>query len=248
MQARFGTAVLALALFTAGCGDKNADNGSTANPTAAVAPIPAPNGGDWTQVVSETAEGGFRMGNPDAPVKLLEYASYTCPHCREFAEQAKAPLTEMVKSGRVSWEFRPFMLFPTDPGITLLVRCQGPEAAFMLGEQIYAEQQQWVGRLQALSEAQTQQIQSLPREQQIGALVKAAQLDQFFRQRGMPEAKINSCLADQKELQKVADITQTGTTKYNVQGTPTFFINGDLVPDASGWDRLRPALNRALGQ
>ena len=50
-----------------------------------VANVAAPNG-DWTQTVAAT-ERGFRMGNPNAPVKLVEYASITCPHCAEFSAE-----------------------------------------------------------------------------------------------------------------------------------------------------------------
>ncbi|MGZ8998175.1 MAG: hypothetical protein ACXW2T_04870, partial [Allosphingosinicella sp.] len=62
----------ALALLLAGCGGQS-DNGS-GNASAAIVAIPAPNGGDWSEVVEQTAD-GFRMGNPNAPVKLVEYAS-----------------------------------------------------------------------------------------------------------------------------------------------------------------------------
>ena len=91
----------ALALFMAGCGDKGGD--SSGNNSAPLTQIPAPNGGDWTETVAATPEGGFRMGNPEAPVKLVEYASITCPHCAEFAEQGTSALRDQyVKSGRVS--------------------------------------------------------------------------------------------------------------------------------------------------
>src|SRR3546814_4508496 len=62
---------------------------------------------DWTKVVVATTEGGVRMGNPDAPVKLIEFASFTCPHCREFNEAAADVLkSKYVASGKVSLEFR----------------------------------------------------------------------------------------------------------------------------------------------
>jgi protein-disulfide isomerase len=249
MKARIGLSLAALTLVLASCGEGDGGNGSIAKPAEPVAAVPAPNGGDWTQIVSETPEGGFLMGNPNAPVKLMEYASYTCPHCAEFSEQAAQTLTsEYVKSGRVSWEFRPYVLFPTDPGITMLVRCQGPAAAFLLSEQLYAEQDQWTNRIRNMSDAEAEQMQSLPPEQRIVALVRATGLDQFFRQRGMPQGRIDSCLADSKGLERAMEISKIGTDKYKVQGTPTFFINGQLVADAATWERLRPQLNRALGQ
>ncbi len=249
MTARIGTGLAATILLLAGCGEGDGNNASIAKPSEPVAAVPAPNGGDWTQVVSETPEGGFVMGNPNAPVKLMEYASYTCPHCADFSREASETLTnEYVKSGRVSWEFRPYGLFPTDPGITMLVRCQGPAAAFLLAEQLYAEQEQWLNRVRSMPEAEADRLQSLPAEQRIPALVRATGLDQFFRQRGMAQGRIDSCLADSKGLDRVMEISKIGVDKYNVQGTPTFFINGQVVSGAASWRALRPMLNRALGQ
>ena len=248
MKLSIGTGIAALALLLAGCGDDDTANGGIAAPEAPVAAVPAPAGQSWTEVVSETPEGGFRMGNPDAPVKLVEYASYTCPHCAEFSEAADKPLKELVSSGRLSWEFRPFVLFPTDPGITMLVRCQEPAASFLLTEQLYAAQDQWAGRLRELTDAQVQQLETMAPQQRIVALLQAAGLDQFFRQRGMPQERVQACLADQQELNRVMEITQTGSTEHQVTGTPTFFINGSKVPDAASWEQLQPVLRRALGQ
>src|SRR5919112_206229 len=81
---------------------------------------------DWTRIVVATPQGVFRMGNPAATVRLVEYGSITCPHCAAFEAEGGATLrNQYVRSGRVSWEYRPFMLFPTDPGVFMLLRCQG---------------------------------------------------------------------------------------------------------------------------
>ena len=52
----------------------------------------APAGKSWAETVVITPEGGYRMGNPDAPIKIVEFASLTCSHCAEFAEAASASL------------------------------------------------------------------------------------------------------------------------------------------------------------
>src|SRR3546814_21057791 len=71
------------------------------------AAAPAPQAGDWTRTVTQTAAGSFVMGNPAAPVKLIEYLSYTCPHCAAFSAESAAVLRgRMVKSGKVSPELR----------------------------------------------------------------------------------------------------------------------------------------------
>jgi hypothetical protein len=150
-----------------------------------------------------------------------------------------------VKSGQVSWEFRPYMLFPSDPGPSMLLRCQGPIPFFRLSEELYADQPNWAGRLQALPEAQMQQISELPAAERPKQFVKLAGLDEFFRQRGMPQAKIDACLDDPANLNKLVALTDLGT-KQGVTGTPTFFINGKIVDNTASWAALEPQLRGAI--
>jgi protein-disulfide isomerase len=238
----------ALALFLAGCGDKGGD--ASGNSSAPLTQIPAPNGGDWTETVAATPEGGFLMGNPEAPVKLVEYASITCPHCAEFAEQGTPTLRDQyVKSGRVSWEYRPYMIFPTDAGIFSLLKCQAaqsPASFFQLAEQLYSDQQNWVGKYQAQPPEVMQQLSNLPPKERSAAMVRATGLEEFFRQRGMPVERIVSCLADETSLTQLAEQTDRATSQEGVTGTPSFFINGRMVPDAGTWDTLQPALRAAV--
>ncbi len=118
MKSMLTAGAAALALVLTGCGD-GGGNQSAPVDNSALKQIPAPNNGDWTQTVAKTPEGGFRMGNPEAPVKLIEYGSLGCHVCAEFEEQGAPELRDTyVKSGQVSWEFRPYLLFPTDPGVS----------------------------------------------------------------------------------------------------------------------------------
>jgi protein-disulfide isomerase len=213
----------------------------------AAAQVQPPANGDWTQVVVETPEGGYRMGKPDAPVKLLEYASISCPHCAEFSEAGHQPLTrDYVKSGQVSWEFRPFMLFPTDPGLFTLLRCQGPQPFFALTAQIYENQAEWSARLRALPQDRLQALSRMPAQQQAGELVKAIEMDQFFRRNGMPQSRIDQCLSDPAALQRLAEIQRVGQAD-GITGTPTFLING-VRAEAGTWSALEPKIKEALGQ
>jgi len=237
-----GAAALALAL--GGCGKGADSNAQVSN--APIKQIAAPQG-DWTQVVSETPEGGYRMGNPEAPVKLVEYASLSCPYCARFdAEGVPTLRDKYVKSGQVSWEYRPYMNHPTDPALVVLVRCQGPDTFFGLADQLYQSQATWFGRVADAPPAQLNAMQNLPPMQRNAAMVKLAQLDEFFRQRGMPQSKIDSCLASQANLDKALEITNRGN-KDGINGTPNFMINGKLRPEAQDWKTLEPSLRGAIG-
>lgn len=241
--ALFGMAALALA--AAGCDRKAEQAANSAAPVATIAP---PAGQEWTETVAATPQGGFLMGNPDAPVKLVEYASLTCPHCRDFTAAATEPLKqEYVKSGQVSWEFRNFVLNPLDVAATLLARCQGPAPFFALTEQAYANQDAWLGRFNASGEAELKRISTLPETQQFAALAKAAGLDQFFRERGLPQPKIDSCLADPDGVQQLVALRDLGTNEDKVTGTPSFLINGTLQENVFDWPTLEPKLREAIG-
>ncbi|HEX8241119.1 MAG TPA: thioredoxin domain-containing protein [Allosphingosinicella sp.] len=247
MKSMLTAGAAALALFLAGCGGGDG-NQSAAVSDAPLKQIPAPNGGDWTQMVAKTPEGGFRLGNPEAPVKLVEYGSLSCPHCAEFEEQGAPALRDTyVKSGQVSWEFRTYLLFPTDPGVSLLANCQSADAFFPAVEQIYKDQRNWMDKIQKLPQDQLTALGTMPLRDSAGLVARAAGLDEFFRQRGMPSAQIQSCLADPAGLEKIAEIKRKGDEE-GVNGTPSFFINGKFVEGAANWRGLEPALREAIGQ
>ncbi len=246
MKAQFGIAASALALLLAGCGsgsDLNAAANQTAAPLQQIAP---PAGGDWTQMVSQTPEGGYRIGNPNAPVKLVEYASLTCPHCRAFSADATTALRDTyVRSGQVSWEFRNFLLGAPDVALSLLARCQPDAAFFRTVEQIYTQQSEFIA---AIDETEAQRIGALPPEQQIPPLARAMDLESFFARRGMPAARFNQCVGNQAAVRQLTDMTNRAAAPgpTQVTGTPTFFINGERA-EADTWARLEPTLRAAIG-
>ncbi|HEX8262031.1 MAG TPA: thioredoxin domain-containing protein, partial [Allosphingosinicella sp.] len=134
---------------------------AAAAPNAAAAPArkAAPTAVDWGRTVVATPEGGFRMGNPNARVKLVEYGSLTCGHCAAFSRQGMAPLVATyVKSGRVSYEYRNFILNGLDVAASLVARCGGPARFFPVADKFYATQPQWMGRVSALTAAQKAQL------------------------------------------------------------------------------------------
>ncbi len=247
-------AVSVIALALAGCnqagGDLNAAANQLANQSAAnSAPlnqIAAPNNGDWTQVVSQTPEGGYRMGNPNAPVRLVEYASLTCPHCAEFSEAATAALRDTyVRSGQVSWEFRNFVLNGPDMAMSILARCQ-PDGAFFGGvEQLYAQQRQI---LSSIDENEQRQLSALPPEQVIPPLARAMDLEAFFARRGMPAARFNQCVSNQAAVQQLTEMTNRAAAPgpMQVTGTPTFVLNGEML-DVNAWAAVEQRLRAAIG-
>ena len=242
-------AVSALSLVA--CDNKNESANSGVPASLTSDPIPAPNGGDWRTIVTQTAEGGFLMGNPDAPVKLVEFGSLTCPHCREFDEKALGPITDTyVKSGRVSFEFRNYLLGGPDLAASLIARCAGPAGFFGLMRQLYADQPNWVGKAAAIDPAEAQALQAMPPSQQLPRLAEIMGLQQFASLRGVPVAKSNACLADQAEIDKLVAMQGEANSTYEIPGTPSFLINGELLKIDAGvepWVAVERGLKEALG-
>ena len=247
MKRFFMAGSASLVLTLAACGGGGGNNAAITAPSAPIANVAAPNGGDWTQVVSAT-ERGFLMGNPNAPVKLVEYASITCPHCAEFTNEGGGEgIQNYVRSGRVSWEYRPYMIFPTDPGLFALLRCNGAGSFFPLMEQLYADQRNWAVRGQNYLEANQSAVQAMDLQTRASTLVRETGTDAFFRQRGMTQPQINQCLADVRNLQRVSDDTNHAIQTDNPPGTPTFYINGTQAQGVGLWQQLDPLLRQAVG-
>jgi len=201
---------------------------------------------DWSRTVAVTPEGGFRMGNPDAPVKLIEYGSLACPHCRHFEETGFAPLVEKyVRTGRVSYEFRNLLINGPDISISLLARCSGPANFFAMSSYVYANQPQWQKKLEDMNDADKAALAKMTTQQQIVRYAEIAGMGQIAARFGVGAAKAKQCLADPAGLQKLLDMTKAAEAS-GVNHTPTFLIDGK-VNDAATWEELEPELKKALG-
>ena len=201
---------------------------------------------DWTQVVTATPEGGFLMGNPNAPVKLLEFGSLQCSHCADFYEQShEALMNNYIKPGKVSFEFRTFILGPLDVPVTLATRCQGAQPFFRTAGDVFASQREWMQKA-VDNQSRLQSLQGLPQGQQLVGILELTGLDQFFRARGLPSAKLQQCMTDQKQIELLGKIRNDAVATYQLTGTPTFVINGKTVENTSTWAALEPELKKAL--
>ncbi len=206
----------------------------------------APANVDWAQTVVATPEGGFRMGNPAARVKLIEYGSLTCNHCAAFAKEGMASLVNTyVRSGKVSYEYRNLVLNGLDVAATLVARCGGPGPFFRVADKLYATQDQWKDRIKGLTDAQKQALNALPENQRLGRLAELAGLTRLAAQHGIAPAQATSCLEDRAAFDALGTMNEAATTQ-GVPGTPTFFLNGANIGSHS-WATLAPLIRRAGG-
>ena len=218
----------------------------TAGAALAAAPAPAlAQQKDWTRTLAATPEGGFRMGNPAAKVKLVEYASLTCPHCAHFDAEASAPLAALVKAGRVSYEYRSLALNGIDVTATLLARCGGPTKFFPIAHRMFATQKSWVDKISGMPQAQKDQLKKLGTGAMLSRLADHGGLTQIAAQGGVTAAQGKACLADPAALARLDAIGQ-GAAKLGISGTPSSLINGTRV-EAHEWKALEPLIKRAGG-
>jgi protein-disulfide isomerase len=232
-------------LFAATLGLAACDSGtSTAAPAAKTGAKPAGQS-DWTKTVVQTPEGGFRMGNPDAKVKLIEFASLTCSHCRDFHKDSGALKTNYIKSGQVSLEFRPFMLNIYDFAATKLAICEGPDRFFTWTNELYTNSEAWITPFTKLTEADLNPLRSLPPGEQIKGLAMAGKLNEFAKARGLPGAKFEACMSDAASFEALTKRQQAAVDTYQIQGTPTFLMNGKKI-EGTTWAQIEPQIKSAL--
>src|SRR4051794_1107253 len=190
---------------------------------------------NWTRTVAATPEGGFRMGNPNAKVKLVEYGSLACPHCRHFEETGYKPLVQgYVRTGKVSYEFRNFLINGPDIAISLLARCAGPARFFPMSELVYATQPQWEKTFEGLGAAQTAELDKMTDQQRVVRYAEIGGFAQIAGRFGVTPPRAQQCLADQKGMKRLLDMTQKAMND-GITHTPTFIVNGK-VTDAATWE------------
>jgi protein-disulfide isomerase len=202
---------------------------------------------DWTKTVVATPEGGVRMGNPAATLKLVEYGSRTCPHCALFDKEGVPVLkSKYVASGQVSYEFRDFPIHNgLDIGPILLGRCVAPRFFFAILDEMMANQDALVGRPGQIPEADATRLSTAPPTEIATYLARFYGYVDFMKKRGLGEAKATACLSNKAAIEAIAKRTEEAARVYDVHSTPTFVLNGKKVADTLTWEPLEEALKTA---
>jgi len=238
-------AVLALA----GC-DKKTEGTAPATDTSTVTITQAapPPGGTWADVTNATSS-GFLIGNPNAKVKLVEIGSLSCPVCKRFDDEGVPTLIDKyVKPGNVSWEFRPYVVHgPIDMALNLVARCNGAKTFLPFMEAAFKNQSAFTAKAEAAPQEKAAEIQGLPTNQVFVAMANLIGLQDWAAVRGVPQAKSNQCLSDQKMIDQEVQFTSDVSAQYpDFKGTPSFILNGKLLADTVSWQQLEPQLQAAV--
>lgn len=233
-------AAIPLLLVTA-CG------GEATSPSAQPSSIPTVKpaaGTAWVDTVVKTPEGGFRMGNPNAPLKIVEYGSRLCPACKALNDEGLEPLkADYIATGKVSYEFREYPVHGSlDLASILLGQCTGDTATFFpILDQMFKNQETILQNAQAVG-ARLQATPNATPNQVAVAFGEGLGLIDFMKQRGLPEAKARACLNDPAGIQKIVDGQNAANEKYQISGTPTLILNDVKLENVGDWNGLKAAL------
>jgi protein-disulfide isomerase len=209
--------------------------------TAQPSPQPSPLQ-DWNRVVTVTPSGSYVLGDPHA-TRLIEYVSYTCPHCAHFVAEASGPLRSgWIRRGLIGLEVRNAIRDPYDLTAAVLARCGGKGRFFADHEAIFANQTAWIAKVQAYEEKRGEQPPAKDSAAQLAALAAGTGLSNFMVKRGVSLAQQHVCFADKKALAALAEMAKDAWEVKKIGGTPAFSVSGNMVDNAHDWTALRAAL------
>ena len=186
----------------------------TRPPAAGPAPTEIAAAPDKTALLGVQA-GDHVLGDPNAPITMIEYASFTCPHCAHFHTQILPEVKKKwIDTGKVKLVYRDFPLDQVAAKAAQIAECAGKDRYFGVVDLIFRGQQQWAAAQDPIAE-----------------------LSKPLRIAGLGDAEIKACLAnDAKANEVVADFR--GGEAIGVNSTPSLFINGTLYKGARSVEDL----------
>ena len=171
---------------------------------------------------------GFEIGSADAPITIIEYRSLTCSHCADFANDVFPKLDEKyIQTGRVKFEFRPFVLNAVDLNAFKLLNSIEKKDFLSLDKMLFRDQNKW------LVTKDSNKIL----ENSTNALKKYALLY------GLSEETFNDILNDKELEEWILSMRVDGTKRFNIQSTPSFIINGEVYSGNMPFSKFEKLLN-----
>lgn len=202
---------------------------------------------DWN-LTYENTERGHRVGNPDAQLHLIEFISYTCPHCAHFEAESDAAMRALyLHEGLATVEVRSFIRNPVDLAATLVVECGAPEDFFANHRTMLFAHDRWMAKARGATEAQMQRWSTGPMSSRMRAIADDLDFHELMEPRGLSRTQIDRCLADDAKALEIVEAHEANNADFDIPGTPSFALNGQLLTGIHSWDGLQQVLqNPAL--
>jgi protein-disulfide isomerase len=187
----------------------------------AVAALPAAASGQEKYNVAEMA-----LGEADAPVTVIEYAMFTCPHCAAFHDEVLPRLKEeFIDTGKVRLVFREVYFNRPSLWAAMVARCAPEDRYFGIADLLFETQQQWAAA--DTNEAMVQALYSVG------------------KQAGLTEEELNACLADREFAETLVAEFQKNSQEHGIEATPSFVIGGETLGNMS-YEDFAARLNEEL--
>ena len=171
---------------------------------------------------AEPAE--MSLGDADAPVTIIEYASLTCPHCAEFHTEVLPGLKERyIAPGKVRLVYRDFPLDQRALAAATLAHCAGSDRYFGFLDVLFQSQDRWA------------------RADDLGPLL------QLGRLAGLSEEQMNACLADQELQDAILKERLDGQDQFDISSTPSFVIDGETYAGSRDVEGFAEIIEPLLG-
>ncbi|MFA5581714.1 MAG: DsbA family protein [Paracoccaceae bacterium] len=170
----------------------------------------------------------MQMGNPDAAVTVIEYASFTCPHCATFNASVFPQLkANYIDTGKINFIHREVYFDRYALWAGMVARCGGPERYFGIADMIYTQQQQWLAGTDPLA--------------------ISAGLQRIGRTAGLSDEEVTACLNDGATAQAMVAVYEANAAADDVRATPSFVINGEKHSNMS-YAAFAEILDKELGE
>lgn len=170
----------------------------------------------------------MQLGNSDAPVTVIEYASFTCPHCANFHETVFQNLkADYIDTGKINFIYRDVYFDRFGLWAAAVARCAGPEKFFGISDLIYKGQSSWMRAGGGDPAAIVEELRK------IGRLA------------GLNNDQLESCLQDGTKLKTMVAWYQQNAESDGISSTPSLIINGQMHKNMS-YDELKVIIDAAL--
>jgi len=187
----------------------------------------AANAQDARQVDTSSVE-EMSMGNPDASVTVIEYASFTCPHCGQFHQDVLKDLkTNYIDTGKINFIYREVYFDRFGLWAGMVARCGGSEKYFGLTDLIYKDQSDWLAGGDPT--------------------LIVANLRKLGKTAGLSDDQLDVCLNDSEQAKAMVAAFQVNSEADNITSTPSFVINGENYSNMS-YQEFSEILDQKLGE
>ncbi|WP_271949636.1 DsbA family protein [Ruegeria faecimaris] len=167
------------------------------------------------------------QGSADAPVEIVEYASYTCPHCATFHQGTYKELKKnYIDTGKVKFTYREVYFDKYGLWASMVARCGGPEKFFGISDLIYKDQSKWT--------------------RAGGPAEIVDELRKIGRLAGISNDQLDACLQDGTRAQTLVAWYQENAERDDIRATPSFIVNGKKV-DNQSYEEFKKLIDAELG-